>query len=795
MVLRFKTNILGNMKLMFLFFWMFAIISIAQSQEDLFMHWSFDDSKDLQFRYGQRARRGGVLKVTSEEVAGENYNILGLAKYTPGVSGSAMKFDGFSSYVRGPAEAQRGRGEEIESLAGKTIKAERRGEELTLVFKEKGVVRISGGEAGEGVDARYEQVGTTVNMSVGRSRLKAKYDGKAFKIVETEIPKEISIEAWIALGSYPWNWVPILTVGKYKITGFYLGVDGRGRVGFHMSDATSVWHECNSALDPQTHLGLELKKWHHIVATYSPEEGSAVYINGELAGTYKNFQFDYGIAYSSMEEGYRIGKNQVDLAPSEPIRDWATYPSRYTFDGIIDEIKIHKGAKSAQEVAALYKSVTPQNEPDLPPRHFPTVKSSGRFSANYTRLQFYPEWDALWPVGDYMDVVVQFDELPTKVMFWRGTRYSACLVSENGKWMADQSRETGNNWFLAQGAREEMPTGCIEHMSDTQCRSSRVAIIENNDARIMVNWRYLQMDVKFRQKDVPNETGFGEWGNEYYYIYPDGVTARKVLPGYGGWQETIFLNEPGTRPEDNVELEACTLVNMDGESKDYSWEHGYPVFDLENAVIQMTNFKSKFKPHMIFREGGGFSVFNLEARPEYSHFPWWNHWPVAQTYSDGRSANAPDRTAHSSLSWGNPNGEAALYGMTNQPAEALVDLARSWNYPPQLTVQGSAYESAGYDYTQRAYILNTKQKGAPLQLEFAASEKSPLSNMALVINNFGDSAIALKIDGRAIPRGKDFRYGIEYDVEGNAQLIVFIKKKAKKNTSITLTPVQLSQKF
>jgi hypothetical protein len=33
------------------------------------------------------------------------------------------------------------------------------------------------------------------------------------------------------------------------------------------------------------------------------------------------------------------------------------------------------------------------------------------------------------------------------------------------------------------------------------------------------------MDVKFRQKDVPNETGFGEWGNELYYIYPDGVTT------------------------------------------------------------------------------------------------------------------------------------------------------------------------------------------------------------------------------------------------------------------------------
>jgi hypothetical protein len=181
-------------------------------------------------------------------------------------------------------------------------------------------------------------------------------------------------------------------------------------------------------------------------------------------------------------------------------------------------------------------------------------------------------------------------------------------------------------------------------------------------------------------------------------------------------------------------------------------------------------------------------VFNLEVRPEYSHFPWWNHWPVAQTISDGRSANAPDRTAHSSLSWGDPNGEAALYGMTDQPADSLVDLARSWNDPPEMTVAGSAYENGGYDYTQRAYILNAKREGRGLDLTFDASEKSPLVNLALVVNNWGGSDAALKIDGEEVPRGKDFRYGIEYDVEGNAHLMVWIKKSAKQPTKISISP-------
>lgn len=330
------------------------------------------------------------------------------------------------------------------------------------------------------------------------------------------MPRSITVEAWIALAAYPWNWAPILTVGNYKITGFYFGVDSRDRVGFHASDGTSVWHECNSPTDPRTGLGLKLRKWYHVVGTYSPRDGLKVYVNGQLAGVYNDFEFDYGITYGRLQGGLRIGHNRIDLAPSDPIRDWATYPSRYSFDGIIDELKVHDGALPAETIERTYRDSKPADGPALPLRKLPVVEPSGRFGANYTRLKYYPEWDALWPPGDEVDVVVQFDQYPTKLIFWRGTRYSPCWVSENNKWMADQSRETGNNWFLALGSRDAMPTGCIEHMSDTQCRSSRVAIIENNDARCVINWGYLQMDVRLRQQDVAGNSGFGQWGNEYY---------------------------------------------------------------------------------------------------------------------------------------------------------------------------------------------------------------------------------------------------------------------------------------
>ncbi len=287
---------------------------------------------------------------------------------------------------------------------------------------------------------------------------------------------------------------------------------------------------------------------------------------------------------------------------------------------------------------------------------------------------------------------------------------------------------------------------------------------------------------------MPNNTGFGQWDNEYYYIYPDGLCVRKGMPGYGGWQETIFLSEPGTRPEDNVELDACTLVNLDGESKTYSWANGYPEFDLEDPIIQMTNFKSKFKPFMILRDGAEIGVFDGEVRPEYSHFPWWNHWPVTQTISDGRSANAPDHAAHSSLTNSDPPGDAALYGMTDQPAVSLVTLARSWNSPPKLKIIGAGYENKGYDYSQRAYILRGDRSGKSLQIELAASAESPLCNVALVVENWAGGDPRLTLDGDPVPRGRDFRFAVEYDVVGSRCLILFIRHLSERETRVLVEP-------
>ena len=177
-------------------------------------------------------------------------------------------------------------------------------------------------------------------------------------------------------------------------------------------------------------------------------------------------------------------------------------------------------------------------------------------------------------------------------------------------------------------------------------------------------------------------------------------------------------------------------------------------------------------------------VFNVEVRPEYSHFPWWNHWPVAQVISDGRHAQAADRMAHSSLAWGGPRDNVAIYGMTNKPAVSLVSLAKSWIYPPELKVRGSSFVSEGYNFRERAYIVNCKKSGSNFECEVIASVESPLVNPAFVIKNWGEADALLKIDGKKIKHGKSFRYGHRNTLEGN-DLIVWIKKESMKPTQVS----------
>ena len=83
-------------------------------------------------------------------------------------------------------------------------------------------------------------------------------------------------------------------------------------------------------------------------------------------------------------------------------------------------------------------------------------------------------------------------------------------------------------------------------MSDKQSRYSHVGILESSDARVVVHWRYALAEVEHHKGAHPDPlTGWFDWADEYWTVYPDGVAVRKQVIHSTDtskpleWQETI----------------------------------------------------------------------------------------------------------------------------------------------------------------------------------------------------------------------------------------------------------------
>ena len=664
---------------------------------------------------------------------------------------------------------------------------------------------------------------TSIEDSVqGNYKLVEGVEGKALKLDgfttvisrnSQKVPKlsgSFTFEAWVAAATYPWNWCPILAQERKEEAGFYFGIGPQGQAGIFAS-VNGVWQRC------ETKAKMPFRKWTHLVATFDEKTGFKMYVDGNLSG---QLNISGNLVLAS-ESDLMIGMNREKTAPSNPVRAYATLPAWFSFDGIFDELKIYDvaiPAESVQKEFAFHTNILP---PDIPKRIMPSGPAGpGRFGAYYSKLKFYDEWDDLFRVGNYSDIVVQFDGSPIRVVFWRGTRYSPAWVMENGQWMADQSAE----YF-------DTINGCFEHMIDPHCLYSHVRIIENTSARVIVHWRYVPVSVRKQLSQVDEKTGWSDCVDEYYTFYPDGIGIRKVVQYTSGDplgpSEAIALCQPGTKPEDNVNLDAMTLVNLKGESHVYSWSKGAPVFkkgeNPVNPVIQIVNLKSENKPFIIFEPENNMAVFGIEQRLDVSHFPWWNHWPVAQLPSDGRYCQAPDQPSHFSLAWGGPpfHDEAGniikaresgsegdlnqpdakkktvntywsswMYGASKQTPEELATLARSWAQPPVLKVNGNDLINKGYDLTQRAYILENKDnKTNQLEMELVASNDSPVVNVCFVVSRWNADDFSVQLDGRILEKNKDYNLGIIRNLEKD-DLILWVRMKSTKPSRILVNKRQ-----
>jgi hypothetical protein len=604
----------------------------------------------------------------------------------------------------------------------------------------------------------------------------------------------LTLEGWFAIGAYPWNWSPIIQQGDD--TGYFLGVDAQGRAGFKLR-VGDTWQELVA-----TNV-LERFHWQHAAGTYDRASGAmALYLNGKLVAT----RAVGSAGITTPPEPIQIGKGKP--RPADLARP-STFTTSYSFDGLIDEVRVYDQALTPEQVANSCKNFLPPSgldamptgrkppdlaaSPDMDRRALPQFNTGGRFGAHYTRLKFYDVWDNLWRVGPYADVVVGFDQSPVKFVFWRGAGYIPMLVNEADQWYSNEFNETWNR----SGGK-----GCQEPMSDKESFFNHVRVIENTPARVVVQWRFPLVDVRHVIANYHPETGWGDWSDWYYYIYPDGVAVKTMQlwtdgPRNHEWHESMAILGPNQHPEQVLETDAALIMaDLEGKATFYSWKQGPPQVEYKNQKIHVVNYRAQFDPFTIGDFAGG-NVFGYGRTVDpYSVFPSWNHWPVAQIPSDGRSARFPDRAAHSSLTHvfmpefraGNGNRpfqeKLLMEGMSKLSAQKLAPLARSWLQAPEIESLSDCRDQR-YDPSQRAYVLGAT--GAAPSFRIAASAERPIVNPCFVVRdwNCNDNA---KLEINSVPQagGPNFRQGIVRNPNGKPSLVVWLQHEATEPTTFTL---------
>jgi len=623
------------------------------------------------------------------------------------------------------------------------------------------------------IEGNFEQ--TTGIRSKG-----LRLDGFTTRVVregkETVKPgTEFTIEACVSLGQYPENWCPVITTESSEVKGYRLLIGPYGQVSFETA-ISEQWVACTSANET-----IPLRQWMHLAGVYTAGKVMTLYVNGKAVCT---VPIKGALTYPS-KNNCIIGMVASPRRPSDTIRTWGTMPDYYGLDGIIDDIMVFDKALTANQIKRDYSKYT-VSAPDIAPRRLPTIeKNPGHFGAFYTKLKYYDGWDNLWRVDQDPDVVVCFDNSPVKFIFWRGIRYGPCWVSENENWMTDQSLETWGN------GKNDIE-GCFEHMQDRHCRFSHVRIIENNDARAVVHWRYALVSSHGSTWMPDPKTGWGCWVDEYYTIYPDGSAIRKVSWNKGStgraiqYQESLPVTQPGQRSDQLLESDYVQVadyeyntrgVSVDPSKKPSDWNKHY--------TIQQFQFKSQNKPYICFEPGNSMWVRWINGS--------YNHFPVNQARSDGRWARTLDRPTHIMSSpcsdpilheVGNRLFWHALYGMNTMTTTELVTFGRSWAYAPKLST-GSVCVSKGYDRSQRCYqIENTSGTSNPCEITLQGSKDSPVLNPAFRIKNWHANGAKILVNGKA---HTNYKVGINRELEGT-DLVVFITINKVAPVKITVLP-------
>ncbi|MHC4248075.1 MAG: LamG-like jellyroll fold domain-containing protein [Planctomycetota bacterium] len=143
------------------------------------------------------------------------------------------------------------------------------------------------------------------------------------------LDRSFSIEAWVKLCAPADGWCPIVNRHQYPL-GFFFGLDGAGDLGLHLS-VGGKWKACTSS------VRLPARRWTHVAATFDEERGIAVYLDGEETGRLE-------------AAGETAPAGDVDLVLGRHNH------LPWSFDGMLDEVKLFNRALSPEDVGKHYEA-------------------------------------------------------------------------------------------------------------------------------------------------------------------------------------------------------------------------------------------------------------------------------------------------------------------------------------------------------------------------------------------------------------------------------------------------------
>lgn len=499
--------------------------------------------------------------------------------------------------------------------------------------------------------------------------------------------------------------------------------------------------------------------------------------------------------------GITIGRTTKPVLPLFRARFYGNEGSFCSLDGLLDEIRLHRRALSADEVQKSFAAAQPAVAQPLEFPRMPTAQDMpGNFGAFYTQFHYDEAWDRQRRMGPVQDLFVRFENNPCTFVAWNGTVYPI--------WYPDG----GNIGQMFEAYEVWTVDGCHEAMMDRRSEYSTFKILENSPARVVILWRHALIS---RAGTKPNRhpiTGWADWVDDYYTIYPDAVCARRsvlwssVPVSQHSYAQDNSVLQPGVMPWDVYEREPLTVANLQGQETIQTMGKGHRGFKDPSfqgpAVIQRHNFTSRWKPFMIAPPNEVFSG----AWTNQASWPWnlptWHHWPTAQLMdSDGACLfvnNGRPKSSCLTSGWGygsvppqaveiteNTLTRYALSGMTDQPAASLAPLARSWRQAPKAVIRSAGFTGGTFSIGEKAYHFVQTANAAELAIDVEASDESPLVNPAFVIENWTGQQPAVEWNGKKLTQGKDCHSGLLATPKGT-NLVIWIRTTATKATRVVI---------